>query len=163
MRIAEHLTVEPHTLPQIGDRGRSMGDQQRAVLSGIAGDVLSGDQLADGLDRLDADRDRAARGLDPPAPDPILEPDLPERDEREAAIAAGGAPADRVRLEDDGVEAVRFGQPTGSGEPGVAAADHGHVGASIAFERLDAVRVGIGRRRPVRRDVGRAVHDQRER
>src|SRR5215468_2767113 len=135
-----------------------MRDQQRAVLPGIADDVLAGDQLADGLDRLDADSDRAPRGLVPPAADAILEPDLAERDERKPAVAPRGAPADRVRLENDGLEAMRSRQPIGSGQPRVAAADHRHVGAAIAVYRLDAIRLGTARRRPVRRDVGRGAY-----
>ena len=115
--------------------------------------MLAGDELAHGLDRVDAERDRAARRLHSPVPNALFEADLAERDERKAAVAARGAPADLVGLEDDGVETMRSGQPIGGREPGVAAADHGDVRAAIALERPDTVWLGSRRRRPVRGDV----------
>src|SRR5439155_11391789 len=125
VHVTEDLAVEPDALRQLGRRVRLVGDEERAVRLGITGDLLLGDQLADRLDRLDPDRDRTAGGLEPPRPDAILERDLAERDEGEAAVAAAGAPADPVRLEHHGVEPVGAREAIGGREPGVAAADHG--------------------------------------
>src|SRR3989442_10427964 len=101
---------------------------------------------------------RSARGLDAPAADALVERHLAHRDEREAAIAAAGAPADAVSFEGHGVEAVRAGEAIGGGEPGVAAADDGDVRAPIAGERGHAGRLRPGGLGPVRRHVRLGIH-----
>ena len=122
--VAEHFAIDPHPLLQLSHRAGPMRDDEPAVGLRIAGDRLGGDQFANGFDRFDPDVDRTARRLEPPLSNPLLEPELPHRDECEPAVAPASAPAESLGLEHHGIEPVRAGQAKTRREAGVAAADN---------------------------------------
>ena len=98
-------------------------------------------------------RKRAPRRRKPPLGLALLEGELADRDHRETAVAPRGAPSDRVRLQDHGVEPVIAGEPVGGGEPRVSAAEDRHVRGAVAGERRKPLGLRSCGRGPVGRDV----------
>src|SRR5205807_10016831 len=88
--VAERVAVQPRALLQRGADVGAMGDQERAGRSSVAGDLLARDEVAHRLDGLDAEGNRAAGRRQSPAADALVERDLAQRDQREAAVASAG-------------------------------------------------------------------------
>jgi hypothetical protein len=149
--VPELLPVERAALAKLGHGSGRMGDVDVPLGRGLAVDRLGGDETAHGLERLEPDGNRPPRGREPPPADALGEPDLSERHGDEAAIPPTGAPADPVRLEDDGLDAIGAGEAEGGRKAGVARADDGDLGRALTSERREGFGLGARGVRPVGR------------
>ena len=75
----------------------------------------------------------------------------------EAAIAAGGAPADRPRLEHDRLDAVLACQMVGCRQAGIAAADDRDIGRQILLQGCHTLRLGPAGGLPIAADGAIAI------
>ena len=153
--VLEDLAHELCFLDQGGHGFRLVGDVQVAARLRLAIDV--GRDLLERLHRVAHFRVQFQGRVQPIAVDPLRTLQAARRALCLAAVARAATPADPVRFQHGGLDAVFLGQEDGTGETGKTRADDGHVDVDVM---RDGAVVGgrlAGRADPVGGRVGIAV------
>ncbi len=151
--IAEDVVQQCRLLLQPGHDRRLVRDVDMAAVLRIAVEFAGPDQIAKDVERLDHLAVHFLRDIHAPTLDPLRALETSGRDLRLAAVPRGAAPGHGIGFEHHRLDAMLLGEMDRGRKPGIAGADHHHVGVHVT--RHGSIVFG---RRPCRPDpVGRRI------